>query len=555
MRRLDKVLIFSLVLGFLLCLYGLNWGGSHFWHPDEMAFQSLFRPGELPFNPKWFHKPPFHTYFNFFLSSLPFFILSQIFPIYADHIELIKVFWSRIITVFLFLGSIILVYKITERFFGMFAARVVALVFATSAGLIAFSHFLTTDIPVNFWMLLAFYFAQNIFFCGSQQDYLRAGFVTGIATATKYNGLAIGIAIVVAHILSQRDFYWPNLPKKIIFRRRLYLGLAAVPLGFIVGNPFAILDYPTFISHFMYNYIVTPVYDGSTGNSYIKFWLCFVEIIGWPSFLLFFIGFGFCFYFLLRDSKYTQEKKALILLLSVFFLYYYKFGGFPRLETRFILPILPYWMMLSGPFWRLLKPTRVLPISLAVILGYNGICCFYVGKRFAEDPRMTAIEWVKQNIPPGSSIETTRYSPDWNDIPGVNLQATSIPHQIAVRDKIFESQFQGNPWVWPILQQDIQRSREAEKWFTVAALEKRKSEYIGLNSLYYNRFFSQEGQRYYPNIHEYFQKLLAEEVLGYKIVFDAQSQPAPQWIYPQQIDSLDNRMTILRRSPETGFLK
>ncbi|HIK10099.1 MAG TPA: glycosyltransferase family 39 protein [Oscillatoriaceae cyanobacterium M33_DOE_052] len=545
MSRLDKVLIFSLGFAFLLCLYGLNWGGSHSWHPDEMAFQTIFRPGELPFNPKWFHKPPFHTYFNFFLSTLPFFIIGKIIPIdpeYINFIQVIKVFWSRLLTVFLFLGSIILVYKITERFFGIFAARCVALVFATSAGLIAFSHFLTTDIPVTFWMLLAFYFAQNILFGGSQRDYILAGLLTGIATATKYNGLAIGIAIVVAHVLSHRHFAW----QKLIFSRQLYLGLAAVTLGFIAGNPFAILDYPTFISHFMYNYIVTPVYDGSTGNSYIKFWLCFVEIIGWPSFLLFSLGFGFCFYFLLTGAKYRQEKKALILLLSVFFLYYYKFGSFPRIETRFVLPILPYWMILSGPFWRLLKPTRIFPISLAVILSYNGICGFYVGKRFTEDPRMAALEWVKQNIPPDSYIESTRYSPDWNDKPGVNLKVTRIPHQIAIRDKIFESRLQQNPWVWPILEKDIDRSHIAEQWFTVEALQERNSDYIALNSLYYNRFFTDAGEKYYPYIRDYFQNLLAGK-LGYKIGFDADSQPVPQWIYPQHIDSLDNRMTILAR--------
>lgn len=463
MRRLDQVLIFSLIFGFLLCLYGLNWGGSHSWHPDEIAFQTIFRPGELPFNPKWFHKPPFHTYFNFFLSSVPVRIIGKIFHIEPAIVTSVKAFWSRILTVFLFLGSIILVYKITERFFGIFPARVLALVFATSAGLIAFSHFLTTDIPVTFWMLLAFYFAQNIFFGGSQRDYILAGFFTGIATATKYNGLAIGIAIVLAHIFSQRHFYWSKLANQIIFSRPLYLGLATVPLGFIAGNPFAILDYPTFISHFMYNYIVTPVYNGSNGSSYIKFWLCFVEIIGWPSFLLFLIGFGFSFYFLLRSSKYTQEKKALIMLWIVFFLYYYKFGGFPRIETRFVLPILPYWIMLSGPFLHLLKPTRILPISLAVILSYNTVCSVYVGKRFAEDPRIEAMAWVKENIPQGSSIESMRYSPEWNKMPGFMVKETRMPHKINNRNKIFETRLQDNPWVRQRISKnmaDIQRTED-----------------------------------------------------------------------------------------------
>ncbi len=167
---------------------------------------------------------------------------------------------------------------------------------------------------------------------------------------------------------------------------------------------------------------------------------------------------------------------------------------------------------------------------------------------------MAAIEWVKQNISPGSSIESTRYSPDWNDIPGINIQLKKIPHQITVRNKIFESQLHGNRWVWPILNRDIQRSEKAKKWFDESNVRQRRSDYIAINSLFYNRFFTEAGQNYYPAIHEYFKKLLAEELWGYKIVFDAQSQPAPQWIYPRYIDSLENRMTILRSSPETGFL-
>jgi 4-amino-4-deoxy-L-arabinose transferase-like glycosyltransferase len=92
--------------------------------------------------------------------------------------------------------------------FGIFSARIVALVFATSAGFIAYSHFLTSDIPVMFWMLLAFYFSINILTRAKLSDYLLAGFFTGIATATKYNGLAIGISIAVAHFLSCSSNSW-----------------------------------------------------------------------------------------------------------------------------------------------------------------------------------------------------------------------------------------------------------------------------------------------------------------------------------------------------------
>ncbi|HIK10098.1 MAG TPA: glycosyltransferase family 39 protein [Oscillatoriaceae cyanobacterium M33_DOE_052] len=544
LKKIDPVLLVALVLGFSFCLYGLTWGRLESWHQDEIAFQHLFRQGELPFNPKWFQKPPFHSYFSFFLSSVPIYIIGKIFSLESDLLTYSKVFWGRIITAMLFLGSIILVYHITKRFFGLFPARTIALLFASSAGLIVFSHFLTTDIPVMFAMLLAFYFAQNIFFGGSKWDYIRAGLFTGIATATKYNGLAIGITIVVAHILSVDNFSWKKLPKKLIFSRRLWFGLAAVPVGFIAGNPFAILDYRTFISDFMYNYVVTPVYDGTTGTSYGQFFVRLAEIVGWPSFWLFLGGFGFGFYFLAVNKKSPLETKALILLWSVFFLYYYKFGQFSRLESRFVMPILPYWLMASSPFLMWIKPRQILALGLAGILSYNVICSFYVGKRFAEDPRIEAMAWVKQNIAPGSSIESMRYSPEWDKIPGFSFKETRMPHRLTIRDKIFESILKNHPWAWEGIQRNLAVIENEKKFFTLAALKMRHPDYISLNSLYYNRFFTKKGREYYPGIAEYIQNLLKGHY-GYKIRFNRRSKPVPKWIYPQNISALDNRITIL----------
>jgi hypothetical protein len=50
-----------------------------------------------------------------------------------------------------------------------------------------------------FWMLAAFVCCQRIFERGRWQDYLLAGLLTGVAAATKYNGLGVGVAIPAAH--------------------------------------------------------------------------------------------------------------------------------------------------------------------------------------------------------------------------------------------------------------------------------------------------------------------------------------------------------------------
>ncbi|MGK4302226.1 hypothetical protein, partial [Klebsiella pneumoniae] len=77
-------------------------------------------------------------------------------------------------------------------------------------------------------MLLTFWSAQNIRLRGSTQDYVLAGVFTGLAAATKYNGLAIGISIVAAHWLSGDPRIltsdW-SLWRRRLFDLRLVLGV------------------------------------------------------------------------------------------------------------------------------------------------------------------------------------------------------------------------------------------------------------------------------------------------------------------------------------------
>jgi len=542
-KNLDLVLIVALALGFAFSLYGIGWGGLEGgWNSDQMAFKNLFRQGRLPFEPLGFQKPPFHTYFNFFLSVLPTYIIGKIFHLPIEVTTSIKVLWSRTLTILLFLGAVYLVFIITKRFFGLFAARIITIIFATSAGLISESHFLTADVPVLFWMLLSFYFAQSISFNGRLLDYAGAGFFAGIATATKYNGLAIGIAIVVAHVLSLNSISW-----KVIINRKIILGLFMIPVGFLAGNPFAVISHRTFISDFMYNYILTPIYDGNSEaeRSYWRFFLCFIEIIGLPSFLVFAGAIIISIYLCLRFGS-SQEKKGMLLIFSILLLYYYKFGAFPRLETRFVMPVVPFWLIASGPFWNKMKASkRVLAGLFTILIGYNLVSSFYVGKRFVEDPRMHAIEWVKKNVATGSSIEASQYSPEWNLLP-LKLTNTKMPI-ISGRRKFFEELLPANSWI--LKQLRIREKEEASsiQWYSLKELLKRNPDYIAVDSLYYLRFFRGRRAELYSSIRNFYSELLNEK-FPYRIVFNRITPSTHKWLYPYKIMFVDdNRLTLLKK--------
>src|SRR6185369_3935638 len=105
-----------------------------------------------------------------------------------------------------------------------------------------------------------------------------------------YNGVAVGVAIVVAHALRVAMDGEPRRWRRLLFDRHLIVGLAMVPIGFVLGNPYALVDHHKFKSDFLYNYMVAPVYEGQSGHSWGMFFLRIVETVGLPAFVVFGVG-------------------------------------------------------------------------------------------------------------------------------------------------------------------------------------------------------------------------------------------------------------------------
>src|SRR5215203_5776770 len=125
--KMDKALAVAFAIAVVFCLHGIT---SKYMHPDQMAFISLFNEGKLPFNPGWFEKPPFHAYFNYFLSVLPLSVVGNILQLPSDMTEFVKMIWSKLLTGFLFLGSIWIIYNVSRKSFGILSAQIIGLIFA-----------------------------------------------------------------------------------------------------------------------------------------------------------------------------------------------------------------------------------------------------------------------------------------------------------------------------------------------------------------------------------------------------------------------------------------
>lgn len=546
-QRPDPLLVAALSLAFLFCLQGITWGRVECWNRSQIALQSLraLRPGN-------YLKPPFHTYLNHVFVVWPITGALKIAQVPTERMKIsnsAKLIGSRLVTIALFLGTIALAYSFSRRSYGRFSAVIIAFVFATSAGFVTHAHFLTADIPLLFWMLAAFWASYRLASAPGTRNYAIAGFLTGIAIATKYNGLAVGIALLVAHFFAVKG----ASIRSIILSRQLGIGLSMVLLGFLFGCPTVLYEPKKFWNDFIYNYTVTPRYSGQPDRAnYLGALGRIPEIVGIPGAILI-AGLAIlsCILVLRRRDLSDAASRGFILSGAVFVLYVLKVGTFPRAETRYVLPAIPFLILMIGPALQTVEKRKWILALLLPVLIYNCLCSYLVGKRFNDDPRMKAQLWMVKNVPRGSVIESSGTSPHWSKLPNfdareinlgrpdrpsppardiTDLRLPLVPGRVELFRKVFPE------WVQPLVTENEKNPDQG--LFTAAALEKRNPNYISI----YSGDYKVPGD----TVRRYYGELLTGK-LPYTIVFDARTPRAPKWIYPRTIDSLRGRITILQR--------
>jgi len=502
--------------------------------------------------PSDYMKPPFHTYFNHVLVVWPIDGVMKIAQVPKERMKIsnsAKLIGSRLVTIALYLGTIALAYSFSRRSYGRFSAAIIAFAFATSAGFVANAHFLTADMPLLFWMLAAFWAVHWLVSAPTTRNYAIAGFLIGIATATKYNGLAVGIAFLVAHFFATKGESF----RRIILSRQLGIGLGMVLLGFYFGCPTAPYEPKRFWNDFIYNYTVTPRYSGQPDRAnYLAALGRIPEIVGIPgAILIAVLAILSCILVLKRRDLSDAATRGFALSSAVFLLYILKIGTFPRTETRYVLPAVPFLILMIGPALQTFERRKWILALFVPVLIYNCICSYLVGKRFNNDPRLEAQLWMVKNVPQGSVVESSGTCPHWSSLPNfdaheIHLGRTDdpipparditdlrLPHMPG-RVELFREVFPD--WVQPLVAE--KEGHADPRLFTAAALANRNPDYLAIYSADYN-VPDKTVRRYYGDF--------LTGKFPYAIVFDRSTPRAPEWIYPRTIDSLRGRITILQR--------
>jgi hypothetical protein len=524
--RLNPGLTAALLLAGFLSLVGANWGRVECWNLDEMAFRGTRQNG-LPWG---YLKPPLHTYLNHVLIMKPAEAIRTVLGVDHNWQYPFQLMGARLLTLALFCGMIVISYRTAARLAGRKSAVLIALLLATSAGLIKFNHFGTADSPLLFWMVASFAMAVRAALSRNMPEALSAGFLAGLAAADKYNGLGVAISIPACLLATQGI--------RGVFGKLAWTGAMGVVLGFVLGNPGALFDTGKFVQDFLYNLYTTPVYGGQTkGTGYSDFLLAFPELIGWPATMLVGASLAGTLLLAIRGKLSSGERLLVIGAGAVLLFYYLVMGRSPRIPDRFVLPVVPFLLFVACPSLGRLPWKRAVPMALIVIvISYNLFCSVVLDLRFLSDPRMRALDFAEKHFTKGTTIESS-YAPKWDHLPGVHPLVTTLPFATG-RVVMFGRIFGDNEVIRKGINQN-EVSGYPPDTFTAEGLAKRNPDYITFSNQVFQFTGDGDALRFYLN--------LDREPTGYRKVFDESWMPRIPWTYPMGVDFLAERMVILRR--------
>jgi len=162
-------------------------------------------------------------------------------PIPFSEYYLAQMGWSKAllfgvgrgVTALFGLGNVVLTYLIGKKLFGKKVGILGAFFLAIAPLHARDSHYITTDVPFLFFLLLALLYLIKVVKRGKFNDYALAGLFSGISIAIRFFPVVIVPYSVAMFLIFGRQKRW--FPKMLV-------GVIFVFVGLFVGVPFLFLD-------------------------------------------------------------------------------------------------------------------------------------------------------------------------------------------------------------------------------------------------------------------------------------------------------------------------
>jgi hypothetical protein len=513
-RQVDRWVIAALVVtavALVLRLTGLAFGLPYHYHWDEPTIMNrVIRMGGGDLNPHFFYYPTLLMYVLLVLQgalyaagrALHYYPSADAFAVAYLTNSTASYVVGRALVASLGAASVFLTFIVGRRFLSAPAGLIGALLLAVSPVHIGSSHFVTNDVPMAFFALLAYLFIWDVYKRGRGRDYLLSGAVVGLGTATKYLPVVLLVSIALAHAFRMRNQAerwraatqgWPWL---------LAAGAAAF-IAFAIASPYVLLDWRSAI----HDYAIQGSLSGAAGCSDCQ--LNFITYlsqtmpwaIGWPAYLLALAG--------LASLVWTRGEQRLrgILLASFPMILFVLVGSERQPWPRWLVPVAPFaalaagaaaWWLVQRIRWR--RPQWTLRSLTAVTVALLAMPPTIASTRFdlsllQPDPRSEAVTWFASSVPDGTMVAVQpmldRYF--------FTAQLPTDTDLAAVEGWVPESK----PAVRSAVSDQYHRQpvyREATFTYDVAALRGKGVRYVVLSSAHYHNIDPLLEDRFYTEL-------------------------------------------------------
>src|SRR5262245_27571300 len=349
MRRFWTTTVLMVIIAGALILrfYAVEWGLPYVDHPDEpttaKTVLEMLRRGD--WNPRFFDKPSlyyyalrviFEAHWRYGLATGLYSDISQL-PLGTYFYITTPGFfiWGRMLTALFGVATVILVNAIGRRWWGAAVGLSAASVLAVLPFHVRHSQFLTVDVLTGLMTALALAAALRLLEDQRWRAYALAGLLAGLAASTKYNAIAVALAVVLAHglRLGRVSLY--------LFWRLPWMALWSA-IGFFIATPYALMTPDVFLNDVLRQY---ADYTVSGGDLYRR----------WPvaGYLNFFWSDGLlplpCIAMLIGIVVIVRRRDRAGLVMLGFALPYLLFVMAQRKHFfRNLMPIFPVLALLAG---------------------------------------------------------------------------------------------------------------------------------------------------------------------------------------------------------------
>lgn len=392
---------------------GLDWGRPFTYHPDEHsvvhAALNMVREGDP--NPHWFRYPSLLLYLEAILVAGlqpwvqadlrtapevtglgPWDVAPHQFPFVLAGRTLVAVFG---------LASVYATARLAGAAVSPAAALLAAALLAASPLHVESSHYLTTDVPAMFWIVLALLVALTR---TSTSGWAVSGAAAGLAAATKYPA---GMVLLMPVGVSLYERRWSSLAAV----------LAAFALAFTVTSPFVWLDFSTFLSDLRAQRAHYASGVASAGENLVKYGLALVlyALGPWASVLA---AAGVAAAWLQR----RVSRSLAVVLVALPLAYVGYISTWPLRFERNLMPVMPFVCLWAAVGWEALRAglghlSRRTAGALAAALALLALAqpvrsSLELRQRWhLPDTRTLAYQWVEDHLPRGSHIVREEYTP------------------------------------------------------------------------------------------------------------------------------------------------